>query len=189
MGYNLRIMMKCLAILTVLLAATSPMPGQTVKPSAQGGDKSENRSQNNQGGPAQALPLVSKQIHTVPADPNGASVAGDDKEHSVKLTSLPPVMLADKGKTFWDHVLDWGPWVFNLFLVLVGVLQVVLLKRTWKTIERQTAAAARSTEAFINKERSRSASGIAISLAGFCISCAWAGMSAEGKGDSFRCGF
>ena len=35
----------------------------------------------------------------------------------------------------------------------------------------------------------RSASGIAISLAGFCISCAWAGMSAEGKGDSFRCGF
>jgi hypothetical protein len=40
-------------------------------------------------------------------------------------------------------------------LAVAGVLQVILLKRTWKTIERQTDAAARSTAAFINKERSR----------------------------------
>ncbi len=32
---------------------------------------------------------------------------------------------------------DWGPWIFNLGLVIVGALQVWLLKVTWKTIRLQ----------------------------------------------------
>ena len=46
-------------------------------------------------------------------------------------------MPCGSSKEFWDRVLVWGPWVFNFGLVAVGILQVVLLKRTWKTIERQ----------------------------------------------------
>ncbi len=47
--------------------------------------------------------------------------------------------------------LEW----FTGVLAAVGVLQGVLLFFTWRTIARQTEAAARSTAAFINKERSK----------------------------------
>jgi hypothetical protein len=61
----------------------------------------------------------------------------DNAEHSVKLTSLPPVTLADKAKTLWDYVYEWGPWICNLFLVLVGFLQVMLLRQTRREMSRQ----------------------------------------------------
>ena len=133
-------MLKRLAILGMLLTvamAPSPMPGQTVKAAAQGGAKGENQSQGKQGTPAPASALVNNPIQSGSAKPNGQPVAGEDKEQTVTIRGLPPVALADKRKTFWDHVLDWGPWIFNFGLVIVGALQVVLLKRTWKTIDRQ----------------------------------------------------
>jgi hypothetical protein len=139
-----------------------PIPGQTVKPAAQSADQGQSQGQDNQATASAAPSLVEKLKQPTPTDPHSGQVAGEDKEHSVKLTSLPSVTLTDKPKGFWDHVLDWGPWVSNFLLVVVGGFQVWLLKRTWKTIERQadllerqTDAAARSTEAFINKERSR----------------------------------
>src|SRR5260370_3553965 len=129
-------MLKYLTILAVLAAALFPTPGKAVESSAQGADKSE--SQGNKASTAPSLPLVNKPIQPGASDPYGGIVAAEDKEHSVKLTSLAPVALSDKPKSFWGHVLDWGPWIFNLGLVIVGGFQIWLLKRTWKTVQRQT---------------------------------------------------
>jgi hypothetical protein len=130
-------MLKRLAIIAVLLAAVAPMPGQAVEPTAQGGNNNQNQSQSKQGNPAQALTLVNKSEQPQATEDHSGQIAAEDKEHSVKLTSLPPVTIADKEKGFWDHVLDWGPWVANVLLAVVGILQVWLLLRTWKTIDRQ----------------------------------------------------
>ena len=40
-------------------------------------------------------------------------------------------------KSLWQVIFNWGPWVFNLGLVIVGSLQVWLLKVTWKAIKLQ----------------------------------------------------
>ena len=148
-------MLKRLAIIAVFLATLAPMPGQAIKPAAQGGDKSQSHSQGNKSAPAPMSALVSKPIDPAPAQPDRAPIAGEDKEHTVKLTSLPPVTLTDKPKSFWDHVLDWGPWIFNCGLVIVGVLQVVLLKWTWGTISRQADLMATQDYTAREKQRAR----------------------------------
>ncbi len=45
----------------------------------------------------------------------------------------------ESSKTVVKVLYDWGPWVFNLCLVIVGALQVWLLKVTWRTIGLQAA--------------------------------------------------
>jgi hypothetical protein len=130
-------MLKHLAILTVLTAALSPMPGKAVESSAQGGDKTKSHGQGNQTPAALAPTLVNKPVQPGAFDEHGGTVAAEDKEHSVKLTSLPPVTIADKQKTFSDHAFDWGPWVFNFGLLVVGAGQAVLLWKTWKKIGKQ----------------------------------------------------
>jgi hypothetical protein len=133
-------MLKWLAMLAVFLAvaqASVPVPRQAVEAAAQGSGKSENQSQSKQGAATQTLPFVASNKSPITADQHGGQVAAEDEEHSVKLTSLPPITVTSQEKTIWDHVLDWGPWVFDFGLVAVGILQVVLLKWTWKAIERQ----------------------------------------------------
>jgi hypothetical protein len=129
-------MLKRLAILAVLLAALPPMPGQAAESAAQGSGKPDNKAQGANGNPAPAMPV--RDPAQPPKDTKGTGdPATDDKEHSVKLTSLPPVTIADKQKTFWDLVFDWGPWAFGLFLAIAGGVQLMLLKITWKTIQEQ----------------------------------------------------
>ena len=132
-------MLKRLAILGLLLAllpALAPIPGQAVKAAAQGSDKNQDQSQSKQGATTQTPPLTIKNPPQS-ADPNGEQVAAEDKEQSVKLTWLPPITITDKQKTRWEYFFDWGPWVSNALLAVVGILQVVLLYFTWKTIARQ----------------------------------------------------
>jgi hypothetical protein len=133
-------MLKWLAILSVFLAiaeAPIPVPRQTAEPAAQGSDKANNQSQGNQNPSAPASTLVKKPEQAVPPDASQEKPRADDKEHSIKLTSLPPVTIADKHKTFWNHVLDWGPWAFGLITAIAAGFQVWLLFRTWRTIGRQ----------------------------------------------------
>lgn len=130
-------MLKHLAILAVLAGALSPIPGTAIKSPTQSGDNGKSQSQGDQVPAMPALSSVKEPIQAGSSEKHGGTVAGKDKEHSVKLTSLPPITVADKTKGFWDHVLDWGPWISNFLLVAVGGLQVWLLLRTWKTIERQ----------------------------------------------------
>jgi hypothetical protein len=48
------------------------------------------------------------------------------------------MLLNDVSKTLGQQILEWGPWIFNLGLVIVGALQVFLLKVTWKAMQIQT---------------------------------------------------
>jgi hypothetical protein len=104
--------MKLLA-LTVLLAimqTVPPVPRKTAD------------------NPAQTTPAK--------ADSSGAAKADsgeqhpEDAQHTVGISKLPPVSVTRD----WA---DWGIWVFSGLLVVVGFLQVWLLFRTWKTINKQ----------------------------------------------------
>lgn len=51
----------------------------------------------------------------------------------MKISEVPPVSVLP-AKRDWA---DWSYLGFNFLLVVVGSLQVWLLLRTWKTIDRQ----------------------------------------------------
>jgi hypothetical protein len=132
-------MKKRLAILAALLMAMpalAPAPGRAATPAGNDGGKANNQGQKANDGSAPSLPLgkpVTAPPQTKPADIPTA----DDAEHSIKLTSLPPVTLTDKNKTVWDYFFDWGPWAFGFVLAVAGVWQLLLLRVTWKTIQGQ----------------------------------------------------
>jgi hypothetical protein len=130
-------MRKWLVIVALALGAMLSTPRQAAQVPAQSSDNTNHQSQGNQSTRDRSPVLVNTKKQA--AKPSGGleEPADDEKEHSVKLTSLPPVTLNEKPKTFRDQVLDWGPWISNFLLVGVGGLQVWLLLRTWQTIERQ----------------------------------------------------
>lgn len=45
--------------------------------------------------------------------------------------------MADKPKTLSDHIFDWGPWVFNALLVVIGILAVFVARRQADIMDRQ----------------------------------------------------
>jgi hypothetical protein len=130
-------MRKGLVIFALFLAAMPPMPGQTTKPSAQSANNANSQSQSSQNTPAKSPTVIGANKQAVSSNNGHEEPAADDREHSVKLTSLPPVTLADKHKTFWDYFLDWGPWAFGLVTAIAAGLQIWLLFRTWEAINRQ----------------------------------------------------
>ena len=137
-------MLKRLAMLGLLVAAAAPMPGWATTPASNSGGNADNQGQTANNNPAPSAPLV-KPV-TTPAQAKPTDVpTGDNAEHSVKLTSLPPVTLIDKNKTVWDYFFDWGPWAFGLVLAIAGVWQLKLLRVTWKTIQAQKAEMATQT--------------------------------------------
>src|ERR1700722_14520274 len=81
-----------------------------------------------------AVPPVNQ---TLSRDERSGKLGNDDRENSVKITAIPPIAIADKQKTRLDHLYDWGPWAFNLGLVVVGTGQVWFLYRTLKTVQQQ----------------------------------------------------
>jgi hypothetical protein len=150
-----------IAVLLGILPFSQPVPGQSAKPAAQRSYDAGQQPDNHQDPPASPV-AVDGEKQAGPAEKHSGPVGGEDKQQKITVVSLPPVSVAKEKKGFWGYVFDWGPWLFNLGLLVVGGLQVWLLLRTWKAIERQadllkkqTEAAARSTESFINKERSR----------------------------------
>src|SRR5271170_3205013 len=107
--YIFCIMLKYLAILAiaaVVLPAAPPAPrGATGSPGQTSGNIQQKREGNH---PASTPTIpVAKPDSAVPSDTDGHKQAPDNTEHRVTLTSLPPVTLTDKQKTFWDHVFDW----------------------------------------------------------------------------------
>ncbi len=69
-------------------------------------------------------------------------------EQGVKITELPSVSITKD----WA---DWGVWVFSGLLVVVGFLQVLLLFRTLRAIQRQAGIMENNIKLIINKERMR----------------------------------
>jgi hypothetical protein len=139
MGYNCGIMLKCLAILGLLLAvsqALAPIPRQATTRPGNGGGNANGDSQSKNAVPAPPVPVVDPSQSPVNAK-HASEVGAEETKHSVTLTSVPPLTINDKKKSFWDHVYDWGPWFFGLFLAVAGGVQLRLLRVTWKAIQEQ----------------------------------------------------
>jgi hypothetical protein len=129
-------MLRALAMLLGLMMQVSPpVPGQHSGAASNASDK---RAQQHQGEEKTTGPAVSLPTPQLRDTSNGAQgVTSEDKEQSVKLTGIPPITIAGKQKTWLDHVFDWGPWVFSLSLVFVGIVGVRLAGRTLRTLDRQ----------------------------------------------------
>jgi hypothetical protein len=80
---------------------------------------------------------VNGQKQAIPQQADSGAIAAQNQQQKITVVSLPDVSIAKQKKGFWDYLFEWGPWIFNLLLVIVGGLQVWLLLRTWKTIGRQ----------------------------------------------------
>jgi hypothetical protein len=73
--------------------------------------------------PHMAKASASPTTNNKPSEPSTALVgreAPKDNEYSARITSLPQLILANRRKTTADHIFDWGPWAFDLALVIVG---------------------------------------------------------------------
>ena len=89
--------------------------------------------------PASAAVLLTAQNSTTPdSRSQRASAAPAEPSQSVKVTELPPISVAKD----WS---DQAYWLFTLFLVAVGGLQVFLLWGNLRAIERQAMQMERQT--------------------------------------------
>jgi hypothetical protein len=141
---------KRLAILAVVLAVLQipvSIQGQSLKVPILNSGKDENQGQGKKGASSQASPVVNKSEKAPISDPHSGQAEDDGGGHTVKIISLPPVTLTDSTKSFWDHIFDWGPWIFNFLLVVVGALQVWLLLWTGRAVARQA-----NLQKFITKQ-------------------------------------
>lgn len=144
----LKRLVKFLTALTVLTAidavlifapAFAPVPRESAKTTAQSGDRDQHQSQGKPK-PSDPLSVNRDPKEAIPSDPNSEAIAPENKqqqETTVTVRSLPQVSIAKEKKGFWDRIFDWGPWIFNGLLALVGIFQILLLKWTWDQIKRQ----------------------------------------------------
>ena len=129
-------MRKLLAVLAIVVAqVVPPMPGQQTGTSRNGSDKSAQQRQGDKS--ATNPPAMVPALKPVESGGNSRGIAREDKEQSVNLTNVPPITIVEKEKTWKDRLFDWGPWVFNFLLVIVGAIGVWLARRTLGEIERQ----------------------------------------------------
>jgi hypothetical protein len=131
-------MLNALAIVLfvgLMMQIALPMPGQEPGAATNGSDKATQmrKGDRNATNPPATLPPIQ------PDDSGnkGQSITSQDKEQAVKLTNIPPITIVEKDKTWKDRLFDWGPWVFNLLLVIVGAVGVWLARRTLGTMDRQ----------------------------------------------------
>lgn len=61
----------------------------------------------------------------------------EGREQKVQVRVVSPVIVAKDQKTTLEHVFEWGPWVCSLALVIVGGLQVWLLRETLRAVKQQ----------------------------------------------------
>jgi len=138
-------MLNSLVIFVVLFAVlptSKPVPRQASASSSQTANDSQEQSQNDQSRPNPLPSSVSGVIRKGEGKPpstqrNSGEETPENKEQKVQLTKLPPLVISKDAKGILDHIYDWGPWVFNFALVVVGFLQVFYLGRTLKQIRTQ----------------------------------------------------
>jgi len=93
-----------------------------------------------QGTDAASPKAVEPTANTAKQDKGTTSVAPEGKQQGetvTRITAMPPVAIADKSKSLWDYVFDWGPWLFAAILVIVGIVGVRYAKHTLDAIKRQ----------------------------------------------------
>ena len=114
----------------------APAAQEISKPTAQAIDKGESKRQENKQQFPPLLTVVGAN-QPIPSHTDAGIEPGDDKQQEVAIVKIPEVSLAREKKGFGGYVFDWGPWVFNLGLVIVGFLQLRLLVLTRDQIKRQ----------------------------------------------------
>ncbi len=143
--YYISIMLKHLAMLFVALCvaqASVPIPGKTANyPTA----ASSNIESQGQGHEAPAAPSLAVANAAQPPTPQGDSgeKGESDTGKAISVREFPPVSVTKD----WA---DWGVWVFSGLLVVVGILQVWLLRGTLLAIQKQGSFAERTLK---NSER------------------------------------
>jgi hypothetical protein len=135
-------MLKRLAILGLLLTvmqAPAPIPGQAANNPAGGShdvQKQDGKSQSN----AKPAPSTLQESGARPAHPDTDNPATKNASDSVSIREFPTVSI---GKD-WA---DWSYWGFGGILVVVGSLQVLLLRGTLRAVEIQGRHMERQTKA------------------------------------------
>jgi hypothetical protein len=136
---------KFFGVLVVLLAldaalvfvpAFAPVPWKSAKSAAQAGQDDDQQGNGKQNPPPPLL-TAGTMIQSLSPAPYSKDKTTDQEGEKVTVVSLPDVSIVKDKKGFWGYVFDWGPWVFNGLLVVVGIFQVLLLKWTWTQITRQ----------------------------------------------------
>lgn len=125
-------------LIAITLACAIPVPRQSPHPPTQAPNYSEAHS------PAENAPShspipINGPVKSDTSNPHSGQAGTDNKEQKISVVSIPTVSVAQPTKSFGDHILEWGPWLFNLLLVLVGTFQVWLLYRTWEKVRDQEA--------------------------------------------------
>ena len=111
--------LRTLGIAAVLISMAQIIPQLPGQDTGRPSKSSDQTKKDGEGGKKTAAQSVAVQKSDSATDSagKGKQEAPNNTEYSVKLTRLPPVAIADKDKTVWDHIFDWGPWVFSLLLV------------------------------------------------------------------------
>jgi hypothetical protein len=157
------------AVVLAIGQASSPVPAGRTTNSAARTSSEVKRESAAKRRPANQSPPTVEQNETPTAKRDAQQEGGNNAEHAVGISKLPPVSITRE----WP---DWGLWVFSFLLVVVGFLQVWLLHRTFGAIQRQAnnmeeqtgilkdsvkaandsaKAAQDNIDLFINKERAR----------------------------------
>lgn len=122
-------------VLLSVLQAAPPVPSQTPNGPAQTSKNVRQKTESEER-PSGRIPRASSTPDSMQPQPhvNAGSHQGAEKvQHPVVISELPPVTTASS-KRDWA---DWGTWVFNGLLVVVGALQVLLLRWTYRLVRRQ----------------------------------------------------
>jgi hypothetical protein len=131
-----------LAVLLTTMQTSPPVPRQGANNPAAASSNGKSQS-NTEKPPTPPSVLVNGKEEPRTAQRNSPKQSDKNTEHSVIIRELPPVTVTTP-KRDWA---DWGYWVFSLLLAVVGALQVWLLARTLRAINRQAATMEKQTKA------------------------------------------
>ncbi len=118
-----------LAMLLIVTQAPVPVPRQVTNTSTTASStiKSQRKSHDASAAPPVA---VIDPATTPSSQPNSGKQVQDNDAHAVVISKFPTVSMSKD----WA---DWGLWVFNFLLVVVGALQVTMLLKTLRAIRTQ----------------------------------------------------
>jgi len=120
----------------IFAPAFAPVPGQSAKSSAQTADNGKQETTKDYD-PCPSLSPINREEESLANQPHRADQAKKDKCQQVAFVSLSIVSVASDYKGWVKRLYDWGPWAFAFLLVIVGGLQVRLLRQTRDEIKRQ----------------------------------------------------
>jgi hypothetical protein len=120
----------------IFAPAFAPVPGQSAKSSAQTADNGKQETTKDHD-PCPSLSPINREKESLTNQPHRADQAKKDECQQVAVVSLPVVSVASDYKGWVKRLYDWGPWAFAFLLVIVGGLQVWLLRQTRDEIKRQ----------------------------------------------------